>query len=73
MLIAIAVAAAIAIVACVPTIGLWATILAGAFAVLATAGFIRLMGATLGGRTGDSLGACQQVAVVAFLVGASVT
>jgi len=36
-------------------------------------GFVRLVGHTLGGRTGDTLGACQQVAVIAFLVGASVT
>lgn len=73
MLIAIAIGAAIAVVVCVPTVGLWATILGGALAALATFGFIRLMGHTLGGRTGDSLGACQQVAVAAFLIGASVS
>ena len=73
MLIAIAIGAAIAVVFCVPTIGLWATVFAGVLAVLATVGFVRLVGHTLGGRTGDTLGACQQVAVIAFLVGASVT
>jgi adenosylcobinamide-GDP ribazoletransferase len=73
MLIAIAIGAAIAVVFCVPTIGLWATVLAGILSVLATVGFIRLVGQTLGGRTGDTLGACQQVAAVAFLIGASVT
>jgi adenosylcobinamide-GDP ribazoletransferase len=73
MLVALAVAAVVAVVIGVPSIGLWATILAGAFAALATYAVIRLMARTLGGRTGDSLGACQQVAVVAFLVGASIT
>jgi adenosylcobinamide-GDP ribazoletransferase len=73
MLIAMAIGAAIAIVVCVPSIGLWATILGGAFAALATFSFIRLIGHTLGGRTGDSLGACQQIAVAAFLIGASVS
>lgn len=73
MLIAMAIGAAIAVVVCVPSIGLWATILGGALAALATFGLIRLTGYTLGGRTGDSLGACQQVAVAAFLIGASVS
>ena len=61
MLVALAVAA----------VGLWATILAGALAIVATWTMIRLTARTLGGRTGDTLGACQQAAVVAFLIGAS--
>ena len=72
MLIALALAAAIAVVLCVPTVGLWATVLAGALAALATFVMIRLAGRLLGGRTGDALGATEQLAVMAFLVGASV-
>ncbi len=72
MLVALAVAAVVAVVAGVPSIGLWPTLLAGALAALGTYGMIRLMARTLGGRTGDSLGACQQVAVAAFLIGASI-
>jgi adenosylcobinamide-GDP ribazoletransferase len=73
MLVALAVAAVIAVIVGVPSIGLWATIFAGALAAVATYGMIRLTARTLGGRTGDTLGACQQVAVVAFLIGASIT
>ncbi len=72
MLIAIAAAAAIAVIVALPAVGLWPTILAGAFAVVATYVVIRVTARTLGGRTGDTLGACQQVAVAAFLIGASV-
>jgi len=71
MLVALAVAAVIAVVVSVPSVGLWATILAGALAIIATWTMIRLTARTLGGRTGDTLGACQQAAVVAFLIGAS--
>ena len=71
MLVALAIAAVVAVVTTVPAVGLWATILAGALAVGATYGMIRLTARTLGGRTGDSLGACQQVAAIAFLIGAS--
>ena len=31
--------------------------------------FTRLSYGAIGGRTGDTLGACQQIAVIAFLVG----
>ena len=71
MLVGLAIAAVIAVIFGLPAIGLWATILAGALAVIATYATIRVIARTLGGRTGDTLGACQQVAVVAFLVGAS--
>lgn len=71
MLIALAIAAVIAVVLCLPTIGLWATVLAGALAAIATYLLIRQVARSLGGRTGDTLGACEQVAVIAFLVGAS--
>lgn len=72
MLVALAIGAVIAVVVSLPAVGLWATILGGAFAVVATYAMIRATARTLGGRTGDTLGACQQVAVVAFLIGASV-
>ena len=72
MLIALGIAAVITVVASVPALGLWATILAAALAALATFVMIRLTARTIGGRTGDTLGACQQVVLVAFLVGASV-
>jgi adenosylcobinamide-GDP ribazoletransferase len=72
MLVALAIAAVVAVVATLPAVGLWATILAGALAAGATYAVIRLTARTLGGRTGDSLGACQQIAVIAFLIGASV-
>ena len=55
----------------VPSIGLWATILAALLSAVATYAMIRITARTLGGRTGDTLGACQQVAVIAFLIGAS--
>lgn len=72
MLVALATGAVIAVVVSVPSIGLWATILAGALAAIATWAVIRVVATTLGGRTGDTLGACQQAAIAAFLVGASV-
>jgi adenosylcobinamide-GDP ribazoletransferase len=72
MLVALAIAAVIAIVAGVPAIGLWPTILAAALAALAAFVMIRLTARTIGGRTGDTLGACQQVTLAAFLIGASV-
>ena len=72
MLVALAIGAVVAVIASVPAVGLWATILAGALTVGATYAMIRLTARTLGGRTGDTLGACQQVAAIAFLIGASV-
>jgi adenosylcobinamide-GDP ribazoletransferase len=61
------------VVLSVPAVGLWPTILAGALAIAATYAVIRITARTLGGRTGDTLGACQQAALVAFLIGASVS
>lgn len=72
MLVALAAAAVIAVILALPAVGLWPTILAGALAIIATYAVIRITARTLGGRTGDTLGACQQVAVAAFLIGASV-
>jgi adenosylcobinamide-GDP ribazoletransferase len=71
MLVALAIAAVVAVVLGLPALGLWATVLAGALATVATYVLIRIVARALGGRTGDALGACQQVAAIAFLVGAS--
>ena len=73
MLVSLAVAVVVAIIAGIPSVGLWATILAGVFAAIATYAMVRLTARALGGRTGDTLGATEQVAAIAFLVGASVT
>ena len=70
MLTALVAALAFVLVAALPALGWRATALA---AVLATGGAyvaIRVTADTFGGRTGDTLGACQQVTLVAFLVAA---
>lgn len=72
MLIALVVAAAIAAVTAGLAIGLRATISGAVLAAVTTYMFTRLTARAIGGRTGDSLGACQQVALVAFLMGAAV-
>jgi adenosylcobinamide-GDP ribazoletransferase len=71
MLTALVAALAFLLVAALPALGWRATALA---AVLATGGAyvaIRMTADAFGGRTGDTLGACQQVTLAAFLVGAS--
>jgi adenosylcobinamide-GDP ribazoletransferase len=71
MLLALAIAVGIVVVVALPALGWRATMLASALAVAAAYGTIRLTANVLGGRTGDTLGACQQVTLAAFLVGAS--
>jgi adenosylcobinamide-GDP ribazoletransferase len=71
MVIALALAAIIAVVAAVPAVGWRATLLGSVLAAIATYVFTRLTARAIGGRTGDSLGACQQIAAVAFLIGAA--
>jgi adenosylcobinamide-GDP ribazoletransferase len=71
MVIALALAAVIAVVAAVPAVGWRAMLVGSVLAAIATYGFTRLTARAIGGRTGDSLGACQQIAVVAFLIGAA--
>ena len=71
MLTAMAAAVVIAAIAAVPVIGLRPTILGGVLAAVATYLFTRLTAQAIGGRTGDSLGACQQIALIAFMIGAS--
>jgi adenosylcobinamide-GDP ribazoletransferase len=71
MLTALAIAVVIAAVASIPAVGVRATAFAVVLAALATYMAIRVTARMLGGRTGDTLGACQQVALAAFLVGAA--
>jgi adenosylcobinamide-GDP ribazoletransferase len=71
MLLALALAAAIVVAFALPALGWRATILGSILAVAAAYGATRLTANLLGGRTGDTLGACQQVTLVAFLAGAS--
>lgn len=69
MLLALAAGGVIAIVAIWPSSGFDAAIVAILLAIAATYLFIRLTARQIGGRTGDTLGACQQIAAVAFLLG----
>ena len=70
MVMALAIAAVLALVA-IPVVGLRPAVLAAVLAALATYIFTRLTAGAFGGRTGDTLGACQQVALVAWLIGAA--
>jgi len=69
MLTALLVAAVIVVLAVMPTFGFWATLAAAALTIAVAFAFARLTALQIGGRTGDTLGACQQVTAVAFLVG----
>jgi len=69
MLTALIVAAVIVVLAVMPTFGFWATLAAAALTIAVAFVFARLTALQIGGRTGDTLGACQQVTAVAFLVG----
>jgi adenosylcobinamide-GDP ribazoletransferase len=68
MLIALIGAAIIVALAIVPTFGFWAAFVGVVVVILVAFGFARLTAHQIGGQTGDTLGACQQVTVVAFLV-----
>jgi adenosylcobinamide-GDP ribazoletransferase len=68
MLIALIGAAIIVALAIVPTFGFWAAIVALVVVILTAFGFARLTAHQIGGQTGDTLGACQQVTVAAFLI-----
>ena len=70
MVVAMAAAVIIVLVALLG-LGWRATGLAAILSIAATYGAIRLAANILGGRTGDTLGACQQVTLAAFLIGAS--
>jgi adenosylcobinamide-GDP ribazoletransferase len=70
MVLALAMAGVLAILG-IPVVGLRAAVLAAVLAAFATYIFTRVTAQAIGGRTGDTLGACQQVALVAWLVGAA--
>jgi adenosylcobinamide-GDP ribazoletransferase len=69
MVVALVGALVIAVVLVWPAVGFWAAVLGILLAIAATYIFTRLSYREIGGRTGDTLGACQQIAVIAFLVG----
>jgi adenosylcobinamide-GDP ribazoletransferase len=71
-LVALAFAAVIVVVTAFPGLGWRPTALGAVLSVAAAYGAIRLAANTVGGRTGDTLGACQQVSLAAFLVGVAV-
>ena len=69
MLIALGAAAAIVGIVVIPSSGFTAAVMASVIAAAATYLFIRICAHEIGGRTGDTLGACQQIAAIAFLIG----
>lgn len=71
MVVALVAGLAIAVILVWPAAGFWAAVLGILLAVAATYIFTRLSYREIGGRTGDTLGACQQIAAVAFLIGAA--
>lgn len=66
---ALAVGMAAAALGILPGVGLFGLVCAGALAVLTIAGFRRLCENKIGGQTGDTLGAAQQLAEVSLLIG----
>ncbi len=66
---ALFIAAVIALIAIIPTSGFWAVLFGSFLLIAASIGFERLTASQIGGRTGDTLGACQQCAAAAFLIG----
>jgi len=71
MVVAIFIGLVVAVVLVWPAAGFWAAILAILLVVVTTYIFTRLSYREIGGRTGDTLGASQQIAAVAFLIGAA--
>ncbi len=59
------------LVLAVPAIGVVATLAATVFAMIGAYMISHVATRTLGGYTGDTLGACQQISLAAFMVGAS--
>jgi adenosylcobinamide-GDP ribazoletransferase len=64
MLLALAIAGVLALLA-IPLVGIRAAVVAAVLAAIGTFAFMRLSQQSLGGRTGDTLGASQQVALLA--------
>lgn len=69
MLAALVIGLVVVIVAIIPAFGFSAAIVATVVLGIATFAFIRLSSSQIGGRTGDTLGACQQIAGAGFLLG----
>jgi len=69
MLTALITGLAVALILVWAAAGFWRAILGILVAAVATYIFSRLSYREIGGRTGDTLGACQQIAAIAFLVG----
>lgn len=67
--IALAIAIALFITLIGLALGLWAVIMAGTFAMLIFATFLHLTKAKIGGHTGDTLGAVQQLIYITLLIG----
>jgi adenosylcobinamide-GDP ribazoletransferase len=66
---ALFIAGVIVLVAIIPTSGVWAALFGSFLLIAASIGFERLSANQIGGRTGDTLGASQQVTAAAFLIG----
>jgi adenosylcobinamide-GDP ribazoletransferase len=69
MLVAMAGALFVATITILPTFGLSALLVGVAALAAATIGCAWLSRSQIGGQTGDTLGACQQCAAIAFLIG----
>lgn len=67
-MIALVVAAVIVVVTSIPAAGFWAAVVASAATAAAVLVFTGICRNQIGGQTGDTLGAVQQVAGVTFLV-----
>jgi adenosylcobinamide-GDP ribazoletransferase len=70
MTVALAVAGVLALLA-IPLAGFRAGLLAAVFAALTAYMVERLSVRAIGGRVGDTLGACQQLVLAAYLIGAA--
>ena len=69
VLVAMVGALLIAAITILPTFGLWALAVGAAALTVTTIGCAWLSRNQIGGQTGDTLGACQQCASIAFLIG----
>jgi adenosylcobinamide-GDP ribazoletransferase len=66
---ALLIAAVVVFAVILPTSGFWAALFGSFLLIAASLGFEGLSASQIGGRTGDTLGACQQASAAAFLVG----
>lgn len=70
-MVALAAGAVIALLGALASVGISGTLVAAVLTIAATYGMLQLALARFGGHTGDILGASQQVAMLAFLAGAT--